>query len=257
MSGPQTYVLLCASALAAGVINSLAGGGTLLTFSALMPVVGPVMANATSTVALLPGSIAGAWGYRREMRESSHWLRLLIWPSLIGGGVGTLLVTRLEPKYFAASVPWLILAAAILFLLQPAISRFVGIGKPHRPPTRAHFAALIAFQFLVAVYGGYFGAGIGILMLSSLGLMGLSDIHRMNAVKTVLAACINFVSVVIFTVERDVDWLLASMMAAAAITGGYLGARTARRMNRNAVRWIVVAIGFTLATHYFYQQFAR
>src|SRR5262249_15339496 len=105
--GMGTYTLLCISALAAGIINSVAGGGTLLTFSALLAVVDPVVANATSTVALLPGSIAGAWGYRREVRESVQWLKLLIWPSLIGGGVGTLLVTRLEAKYFAALVPWL------------------------------------------------------------------------------------------------------------------------------------------------------
>jgi uncharacterized membrane protein YfcA len=256
MSGIETYLLLCASALVAGVINSLAGGGTLLTFSALLTVVNPVVANATSTVALVPGSIAGAWGYRREMRKSSRWARLLIAPSMIGGGIGTLLVTRLEESYFSALVPWLILVAAVLFLLQPAISRLAGIAKPHAPPTRTKLVALIVFQFFVAVYGGYFGAGIGILMLSSLGLMGLTDIHQMNAVKTFLAACINCVSVGVFALENKVAWHLALIMAIAAIAGGYLGARTARRMNRDVVRWIVIAIGFGLAGYYFYQRLA-
>jgi uncharacterized membrane protein YfcA len=254
MPGLGTYALLCVSALAAGIINAVAGGGTLLTFSALLTIVDPVVANATSTVALVPGSIAGAWGYRREMRESGRWLKLLIWPSLIGGGVGTLLVTRLEAKYFAALVPWLILGASILFLVQPAIGRLAGLGKSQAPPSAATLAGLIVFQFLVAVYGGYFGAGIGILMLSSLAMMGLSDIHQMNAVKTFLAACINCVAVAIFALEQKIAWQYALIMAGAAIIGGYLGAHTARRMNRNFVRWLVILIGFGLAAYYFYER---
>src|SRR5438445_5771536 len=221
-----THVLLCLAGFAAGVMNSIAGGGTLLTFPTLLTVVPPVVANATSTVALVPGSLGGAWGYRRQLRAASRWLAVLAPPSLAGGLVGSLLVTRLPPSYFDALVPWLILVATLLFMAQPLALRLTG-GRPPGPPSGRTVVAVTVFQFFVAVYGGYFGAGIGILMLSALGLMGLADIHRMNAVKTVLAACINFVSVVIFAVEGDVDWLLALVMAAAAITGGYLGARTA------------------------------
>jgi uncharacterized membrane protein YfcA len=198
--------------------------------------------------------LAGAWGYRRELSASSRWTALLIVPSLVGGAVGSLLVAELDERYFSALVPWLLLTAALLFLLQPAIARLAGIGEAHTPPAAWTLIGVVLFQFLVAVYGGYFGAGIGILMLSALGLMGLGDIHRMNALKTVLGACINGVAVVVFIAERKVDWYYASSMAVTAIVGGYLGARVARRLDADVVRWVVVLIGFGLAARFFYQQ---
>jgi uncharacterized membrane protein YfcA len=247
---------LCLSALAAGAINSVAGGGTLLTFPALTAVVSPVLANGTSTVALVPGSAAGAWGYRGEFRAVRRWALLLAGPSLVGGAVGTLLVTEFPESYFNALVPWLILTAALLFLLQPALTRLTGLGKPHAPPSAAARAGVIAFQFLVAVYGGYFGAGMGIMMIASLSLMGVGDIHRANALKTFLAACINGVSVAVWVLKDKVRWDLAPGMAVAAIVGGYLGARLARRLPKDVVRWVVIAIGFGLAAYYFYKQVA-
>ena len=167
------YVYLCAAAFAAGVVNSLAGGGTLLTFPALLAVLPPtdasrVVANVTSTVALVPGSLAGAWGYRRELNSVRHWVNLLIWPSLVGGLVGALLVVVLPASYFSRLVPWLILTATVLFLVQPLLAKTLGIGKPHYEPSATGRGGLFVFQFLVAVYGSYFGAGIGILMLSAL-----------------------------------------------------------------------------------------
>jgi uncharacterized membrane protein YfcA len=257
VNGPaETYLFLCGSALLAGVMNAVAGGGTLLTFPALFTVLPgePVVANGTSTVALLPGSLAGAWGYRRELKEGRQWVRVLMIPSLVGGVIGTLLVTQFDPQIFATLVPWLILAASLLFVAQKPISRWVGIGKPHEAPSGSTVAGVAAFQLLVAVYGGYFGAGIGILMLSSLALMGLSDIHRMNALKTFLAGCINGTSVVVFVAEGQVHYRYALVMAAAAIAGGYLGARVARRLPPPFVRAVVVLIGFSLAGYYFYKQ---
>jgi uncharacterized membrane protein YfcA len=249
-----TCLLLCLSACVAGVMNSIAGGGTLFTFSALLLVVDPIVANATSTVALVPGSLAGAWGYRREMSAARRWAALLVWPSLLGGAVGALLVTELDPSYFSALVPWLLLTAALLFLVQPAVSKMVGISKEQAAPSASTLASVVLFQFLVAVYGGYFGAGIGILMLSALGLMGVSDIHRMNALKVLLAACINGISVAVFVAEQKVEWRYAGLMAVAAIIGGYLGARIARRLDENLVRWVIILIGFGLAAHFFYKQ---
>lgn len=260
MSDPPSLLLwLALSALAAGVMNSVAGGGTLLTFPALLTALSPlgaeaaVVANATSTVALVPGSLAGAWGYRTEMRAARRWTALLIPPSLVGGGVGTLLVTRLDPHVFDMLVPWLILTAVLLFLIQPAVARLTrqSHGAPASPRT---VAAVVFFQFLVAVYGGYFGAGIGILMLSSLALMGLPNVHQMNAVKTFLAFCINGVSVVIFVLERKVFWQYAPVMAGAAILGGYLGARVARRVQPGIMRWVIIAIGLGLAIYFFHKQ---
>src|SRR5439155_25017996 len=135
-----------------------------------------------------------------------------------------------------------------------AIVRFTGIGKSHAFPSRGMQTAIIAFQFLVAIYGGYFGAGIGILMLSSLSFMGISDIHQMNALKCVLGACINGVAVIVFIVEGKVAWHFAMVMSAAAILAGYLGAHYARRLNPNIVRWLVIAIGFALAGYFVYRQ---
>ncbi|HEX5272121.1 MAG TPA: sulfite exporter TauE/SafE family protein [Gemmataceae bacterium] len=249
-----THAWLSLSALAAGAVNSVAGGGTLLTFPALTAVVSPVVANGTSTVALVPGSVAGAWGYRREFHHLARWAAILTGPSLVGGAVGTLLVTEFPESYFNALVPWLILTAAILFLLQPTLRRLTGVGAAHAKPSPGAVAGLVAFQFLVAVYGGYFGAGIGILMITSLSLMGAGDIHHANALKTFLAACINGVSVAVWVIEDKVRWDLVPGMVLAAIVGGYLGARVARRMPKNVVRWIVVAIGFTLAAYYFAKQ---
>lgn len=248
------------SAFAAGVINSVAGGGTLLTFPALLAALDPLeveagrVANATSTVALVPGSLAGAWGYRREMRAARSWTLLLLGPSLIGGIIGSLLLTRLEAKYFQMLVPWLILTAALLFLAQPAVARLIQ-AKPHAAPSRNIRAAAAFFQLLVAIYGGYFGAGIGILMLSALAFMGLPGVHQMNAVKTFLAFCINGVSVVVFVVEKKVEWRYAPIMALSAIVGGYLGARVARRVRPQLVRWFIVAVGLGLAGYYFYKNY--
>ncbi len=250
----QTYFLLCVSAFLAGVVNSIAGGGTLLTFPALMAVVSPVAANATSTLALVPGSLAGAWGYRRDLGTASKWAWLLLAPSVAGGFIGTLLVTQLDESYFQRTVPYLILLATMLFMGQPLLSKWVGIGTSHAVPTPLTIGATIVFQFFVAIYGGYFGAGIGILMLSALSLMGFTDIHRMNALKTLLAVCINTVSVLLFIWYGKVVWHFGLAMAGAAILGGYLGASGARRMNRSVVRWIVVAIGLSLSGYYFAKQ---
>ena len=254
------YVILCVAAALGGAVNSIAGGGTLLTFPALFAALGSspvdaVIANATSTVALVPGSVAALFGYRREIQHERRWSALLLAPSLVGGFIGSLLVVVLPPELFNAAVPWLILTAALLFTLQPQIARWTGIGMKHEgSPSSRLVGVAIVFQLFVAVYGGYFGAGIGILMLSSLALMGLNDIHRMNAIKTLLASVINGTSVVVFVATGKVHWPYALAMALASTVGGYIGAHTARRIDRSVVRAIVVVIGFSLAGYYFYRQ---
>ncbi len=249
-----TYPLLFVSAILGGAINSIAGGGTLLTFPALLAVIHPVAANATSTVALLPGSLASAWGYRAELADCRRMLVLLFWPSLIGGILGSLAVTRFPERVFENLVPWLLVGASTLMLLQRPIAKWIG-AHPHEEPKRSTAAAIVFFQFLVGIYGGYFGAGIGILMLSSLAFMGIPDIHRMNAVKTILAATMNGVTVVIFALEGVVVWKYAAAMAVASIIGGYIGARMARKLPAGRVRLIVIAIGFGVAGYSFYKRF--
>jgi len=258
MSDPNlTYFLLCVTAFLAGAVNSIAGGGTLLTFPALFQVLGGngVLANGTSTVALVPGSFAGAWGYRRELADKRTLVLRLFLPSLVGGAVGAFLVTRFPAEVFNALVPWLILSAAVLFLVQKPLQRWMGTHRHEGPPTTRTVLGIVGFQFLIAIYGGYFGAGIGILMLSALGFMAVGDIHQMNGVKTVLASLINAIAAGVFIVEGDVNWNYAWVMAIAAIFGGYIGARVARRLPAIYVRVIVVAIGFCLSAYYFYKQF--
>jgi hypothetical protein len=251
------FGLLCLAALVAGAINSIAGGGTLLTFPALFRVLdNAVQANATSTFALLPGSLGGAAGYRRELVECRSIVVPLLAPSIIGGATGSLLVTRMAPTVFAAVVPWLILAAATLFLLQGPIRRLTGAGA-HGPPSWRTMAVVIAGQFLIAAYGGYFGAGIGILMLSVLPFMGTRTIHQTNAAKTVLASLINIVTLCVFVTEGVVVWKYALTMAVAAITGGYIGAHFARRLPSLYVRLLVVVIGFSLAGYYLFREFSK
>jgi uncharacterized membrane protein YfcA len=249
-----TYLFLCLSAFGAGVVNTLAGGGTLLTFPALTRVIDLVAANVTSTVALVPGSLAGAWGLRREMKGTGPWLALLLGPSLLGGLAGALLLTRLDPGYFAIVVPWLLLTAALLFWLQPTLSKHLQTQEKKGLPSIPIRIAVVFFQFLVGIYGGYFGAGIGILMLSALSLMGLGDIHCMNAVKNILAAAINGISVVVFIWDGQIAWNYALVMAAAAILGGVAGATVGKRIPKVVIRWLVIAIGLGLGLYYLTRQ---
>jgi hypothetical protein len=243
-------VILLVAAGLAGAMNALAGGGTLLTFPALLLTMSELQANATSTLALCPGSVAGAWGYRRELSAGRRWALLLLGPSLFGGVLGSFLAVWF-PKYFAALVPWLVLTAGVLFTLQPWLTRVTGIGTVGHEPTWRMQAGVWGFQFLVGVYGGYFGAGIGILMLTALAFMGMGDIHQMNAVKTLLAAVINGLSVIVFIGYDQIVWRPALGMAVAAIIGGYLGARYGRQLPKLAIRWFVIATAAVVTVYCF------
>jgi uncharacterized protein len=254
MYDPWTLLILAAAAFLAGVMNSVAGGGTLLTFPALLAVVSPAVANATSTVALMPGSVAGAVAYRAELAPSRRFLARMFLPSLVGGFVGAWLV-QVNEKAFGVLVPWLILTAALLFVVQAPLARWLKVHRPDHEPGPAGQLVLVGCQFLIAVYGGYFGAGIGILMLTTLGFMGVGDIHRMNAVKTFLAAVINGATVVVFVWAGLVDWVLAAPMVVSAVLGGYAGARVARRLPAAWVRYAVIVIGFGLSAFYFARQY--
>lgn len=249
------YFALCISAFFAGAINAIAGGGTLLTFPALLAVLSPVMANGTSTIALLPGSIASFWAYRQD---AAHPPRLLWWlfaPSLLGGFLGTVLVTRTNEKYFAALVPWLILLASVLFMLQPLVTKMAKTKQTSTGHTTQHLVILACAQLLVSIYGGYFGAGVGILMLTALAFMGLRDVHEMNALKVILATLINGIAAGWFALEGKVEWRFALPMALSAIAGGYLGARLSLRFSSSSVRKVVIGIGLSLSAYYLFRQY--
>ncbi len=245
------YVILFAAALAAGAINSVAGGGTLLSFPALLAVgVSPVAANATSTVALVPGSLSAYWGYRSEMQDAQADLRRWAVPSLLGGALGAWLAVHIGDKAFSRLVPYLILSATGLFLLQGPLRAWLGrrAAAEGKPRGQSHAGATV-FQFIVAIYGGFFGAGIGILMLAAMGILGLTNIHRMNGLKNFAAICINGVAALTFVFSGKVHWDLALLMMVAAIVGGYAGAGLARRVGQQNVRRTVVIIGLAMGVY--------
>jgi len=245
-------VVVAAAAFAAGLINSIAGGGTLLSFPALIWLGrDPVFANATSTVALWPASLAGAFGFRRELEGGGRWLLIFGVPSLAGGVLGAFLLLRTPSETFARLVPFLILFATLLVAVQEPISQRLARAEGEQP-SRAWWVGAIVFQFLVGVYGGYFGAGIGILMLAALGLLGFADIHRMNGLKNLLAICINGVAALYFILSGAVIWADVLVMTFAAIAGGYSGARLAYRLGRRFVRYAVIVIGLVMGVSLFF-----
>ena len=242
------FVLVFLAAAIGGAINSIAGGGTLLTFPAIVWLgVPPLAANATSTVALWPGSFGSMWAYRGELTGARAWLTWFTVPSVAGGIIGAQLLLRTSPDRFDAIVPYLVLGATLLFLLQPPLSRRLSrrapeehdVRRPLRPPSWWFLAAQVG----IAIYGGYFGAGIGILMLAALGAMGLTNIHRMNGLKNWGAMCINGIAAVTFVASGMVNWPVAIAMAAGGLAGGYGGARLALRVGQRWVRRAVIAIG--------------
>ena len=256
MTAGQIAVLLASSA-GAGVMNAMAGGGTILTYPALL-LLGEtaIAANATSTVALWPGAASSLYGFRKEVGEHREWLKTLFLPSLAGGAAGAILLLRTPARSFERLAPFLILFATVLFMLQGAVARWARkAGRENEaaaPPAR--WVAAWLYQFGVGVYGGYFGAGIGILMLAVLGFLGLSDIHAANGLKNFFAMCINGVAAAYFIVQGAVVWPAALVMIAGAIVGGYAGARFARRIGREKARAAVVVIGFLVAALLLYQQ---
>jgi len=264
---PVEAAVLFAAATAAGGMNALAGGGTILTFPVLLLLgESAITANATSTVALLPGAAASLAGYRREVGTHRKWLSTLFVPSLLGGAAGSLLLLVTPEKVFSRLAPGLILFATLLFLLQ-SFSRFRDrFTAPHLEPAvpaatgasspgSGHALKVAWFaQLAVAIYGGYFGAGIGILMLVVLGSLGLENIHAMNGLKNFFGMCINGVAATIFIFSGRVDGPAALVMLAGAVLGGFAGANFGRFIGQARARGAVIVIGLVLAVLLWWQQ---
>ncbi|MDA7938537.1 sulfite exporter TauE/SafE family protein [Pirellulales bacterium] len=263
---PSLAFIAAVTAVAAA-INSVAGGGTILTFPALAAILPAdparlVIANATSTIGLWPGTLSATWEYRHERGHHPKWSAWLFLPSIAGSVIGTLLVLVLPTTYFDSVVPVLIFLAATLFAIQPLISKHFAKSvtvKEHdanNNPKKKTLLFAAGVQFFIGIYGGYFGAGIGILMLAALGGLGLGDAHRLNGFKNLLAmginacAAITFILTGLFTASI-VAWPEAGIMAIAAILGGLVGGRLARRSHPKTIRKIVAVIGFGLAGYYF------
>ena len=246
---------LAAAATAAGMINAVAGGGTLITFPVLLVLgTAPIVANATSTLALVIGTAGSIFGFRNQVAAVKPWLVRFIPVSLAGGLLGSILLTRTGNAAFARLVPFLILFATILFLSQGVFRRLAGREAQAHAGHPSIWIA-VTFQFAVAVYGGFFGAGIGILMLASLGFLGLSDIHEMNAVKNVLGSVINIVAAAWFVASGLIDWPKMAVMSVGALAGYWFGAHFSQRIPQQRVRRLITTVGLAAAAYTFWKQF--
>jgi uncharacterized membrane protein YfcA len=237
--------LLCGVAVLAGAVNSVAGGGTLLSFPAAMAWgLASTVANATNAVAMMPGSLASAWAYRREIRASARLLRVLALPALAGGVTGAMLLHATPVRVFDAVVPWLVLGATLVILFQRRVSS--PGAAPDRDQQRRRTLWAVACQFAVGIYGGFFGAAMGIVTLAFLALVMAEDIQHKNAVKNLLAVLINGVASIYFAWVGLVSVRAALIMTFGAVVGGYVGGLAARRTPARVVRGLVVSIGLAL-----------
>ncbi|HWG89729.1 MAG TPA: sulfite exporter TauE/SafE family protein [Candidatus Thermoplasmatota archaeon] len=254
MAAPFELVLLVLAAALGGALNSVAGGGSFFTFPALLLTgVPPLSANATSTVALWPGSLASAYGYREDFRSDRRTLVPFAVGSLLGGLAGAFVLINTPEEVFRLLVPWLLLTATLVFAFGgPLVRRLRAPGHA----TGAHLWGATALMFLIAIYGGYFGGGMGFLILAALTLLGLEDIHQMNGLKALLAVAINGIALVAFVVAGLVDWPIALLMVGGAVAGGYGGAWAAKRVDARKVRGLVIALGAALTAYFFWLTYA-
>ncbi|TFD25416.1 sulfite exporter TauE/SafE family protein [Cryobacterium lyxosi] len=243
--------IILVAGIAAGIINVVAGAGTLITFPTLLALgVPPITANVSNTVGLVPGSVAGAYGYRRELK--SQW-RPVAWMavfSAVGGVTGGLLLLILPEEAFSVVVPYLLLLAAMLSAVQPKVARYVRRKAPEgaTTDTRPITFGLVLGILGTGVYGGYFGAAQGVVLLALLGILWSTDIHRANGAKNVLAGMANLVSAIIFISSGTVDWVIVLLIGVGSAFGGWIGARIGRRLSAPVLRTILVVVALTAAT---------
>ena len=246
---PNAAYLFIAAVLG-GALNAVAGGGSFVAFPTLLFTGVPAIpANATNTVALWTGLTFSGGAFRHHLKVGRAVLISLVSVSIAGGAVGALLLLRTPAHTFLKILPWLMLVATVLFIAGPRLTQSPG-QIAHSPSARALIAGS-CFQFVVAVYGGYFGGGMGFVILAMLTTFGMADIHEMNAVKTVLSGATNGLAVVVFIAEHAVYWPQAIVMICGAALGGYFGAHYSLRLPPARVRWFVIAVGAVMTVYFF------
>jgi uncharacterized membrane protein YfcA len=249
----MNYLLLAGAAFLAGVMNAIAGGGTFITFPALVFTGVPsVIANASNAVALVPASFASAWAYRRDYQSAENLsFKAMVGVSVVGGLIGAVLLIATPETTFDGLVPWLLLGATLVFAFGP---RFI-------PKLRERFhigpATLLTLQFMVGIYGGYFGGAMGIVMLAVYSLFGLSNLNSMNAMKAVLAGVINGVSVFVFASTGNVVWKQTFLMMIFAIAGGYIGAHYGRKLPQKYLRALIIFISTSVTIAFFVRDWGK
>jgi uncharacterized membrane protein YfcA len=241
-----TIVLLLLAAVASGAINAVAGGGTFIVFGTLSLLgVPPVVANATSSIAQLPGYVTSTLAYWSDIRRLWRHALLLVAASALGGLLGALILLALDNAAFRALVPWLLLAATALFAAGPWLVRWINSGDRRMPEP-----LIAAIQFVASIYGGFFGAGMGVIMLATLGLTADNDYHRINAIKNLLSIVIAIIAIAVFISGGIVSWPHALVMIPGVAFGGYGGVWVARRVPQPVLRAVVIAIGVVLSVYY-------
>jgi uncharacterized protein len=242
--------LLLTAGICSGIVNAVAGGGTFFTFPALMAIgLSPLVANASNLIAVWPGHGAAIFAYRDELARHGAALLGRCAIALAGGLAGALLLLVTGERVFAGLVPWLLLVATLLFALGPMLNRFVA---GHRRDLKA-FAAIVEFVF--AVYGGYFGAGLGVLLMAALTILGADDIQEANALKNLLATVVTSVAIVVFVSAGVIAWTPTLVVLAGAAVGGYAGARLVRRIDAAVLRIAIVGVGICLTAYYFWRHY--
>ena len=250
MNLEQAFFLFVAGVLG-GALNAVAGGGSFVAFPALLFTgVPPIPANATNALALWTGVSASGGAYRNRLDVPRRVMTPLLTASFIGGLAGAVLLLITPPHTFMRVLPWLMLSATLLFIFGKQLAG----GRPSSVGHEATAAAIVAasvFELAVAVYGGYFGGGVGIVNLAMLAAVGMTDIHAMNALKSVLAMAINGIAVAVFVVKRAIYWPQALVMIAGAVVGGYFGAHYAQRLPQAWIRWFVILVGAGMTVYFF------
>jgi uncharacterized membrane protein YfcA len=237
---------LLAAGIAAGAINAVVGSGTLITFPTLLALgYPPVLANVSNNIGLVPGSASGAWAYRRELTGQRARVLRLAGCSLVGGIIGAVLLLELPESAFDAIVPVLILLAVVLVIVGPRLNRAIAARRDGAPSHGG--LALLAATFFCGVYGGYFGAAQGILLMAFLGILLDEHMQRLNAVKNVLAGLVNLVAAIVFVFSTEVAWDAVAVIAIGSTIGGQLGGMYGRRLSPNVLRGIIVVVGTTAA----------
>lgn len=250
------YIIAAVAAIAAGFINAMAGGGTLVTFPVLMALgLSAVSANVTNTVALLPGYVGGTMAQSHDLKGQMKRLGLLIPAGALGGLVGGILLLRSGEKLFSQLVPFLILLASTLLAIQNPLRKWLA-RRQEQGKTQAASESWAVFPiFVAAIYGGYFGAGLSVIILAVLGLIMSESLTRLNAIKQVIAFSANGAAALFFIFSGKVNWMVALVMAVGALLGGSLGGRVAGRVKPSTLRWIVVTIGFVVGIIYLVRSF--
>jgi uncharacterized membrane protein YfcA len=248
----QHFWLVLASFLA-GALNAMAGGGSFLSFPALLGVgVLPIQANATNTVALWPGQFTSIAAYWQDLKANVHLVLPVCSAALVGGVTGAIILLRTGQATFMALVPWLLLLASGLFAISGSVSRWLRSRRVTKPSLVPLWISLVAVSF----YIGYFGAGAGFLVMSALAIFGIQNINQVNALKVIATCTANGIAVITFIVEKQIVWKYCLLMMLSAAVGGYLGARYSRGLNPVVMRSLVVAIGLGMAAYFFFKQYA-